>query len=173
MDASGLLTVRSFEHRDLVSACSLANYHIEKTAIHFGSVPDSVEDWERWWVEGRARYPWVVAEIDGVFAGYAKCGVWRARKAYARTAETGIYVERHVQGRGVGRAMYLALIARAREAGFHLLVAGTVVPNPASMRLHESVGFSYVGTFTECGWKFGAWHDVAWWQMRLEEGNGA
>ncbi len=167
MAMSGELMIRAFEERDVAPACALANYYIEHTVIHFGFRPDSVEQWRAVWVEGRERYPWITAEVDGVFAGYAKCGVWRTREAYALTAETGIYVERRVQGTGVGRALYAELVSRARAAGFHLLVAGVTMPNEASVRLHEGAGFTSVGTFSECGRKFDQWLDVGWWQMKL------
>lgn len=161
------VTIRTFEERDVAPACALANYYIEQTVIHFGYRPDTEEQFRKVWAEGRERYPWLAAEVDGVFAGYAKCGTWRTRDAYALTAETGIYVARQVQGRGVGRALYVELIARATAAGFHLLTAGVTLPNPASARLHESVGFTYVGAFSECGRKFDQWHDVGWWQLKL------
>ena len=163
----GPVVVRTFAERDLEPACALANHYIEHTAVHFAYRPDTEEQFRHVWLESRERYPWVVAEVEGAFAGYAKCGVWRAREAYALSAETGIYVSRHVQGRGVGKALYQELIRRARDAGFHLLVAGATLPNEASVKLHESVGFERVGVFTECGRKFDRWHDVIFWQLRL------
>ena len=41
------------------------------------------------------------------------------------------------------------------------------MPNDASVRLHERVGFRKVATFAHAGWKFGAWHDVAFFQLML------
>lgn len=161
------ITVRAFDDRDVAPACSLVNHYIEKTAVHFAYQPETPDQFRTSWIEGQSRYPWVAAEIDGSFAGYAKCSQWRTRDAYALTAETGIYVSHHAQGRGVGRSLYLELIRRARDAGFHLLVAGATLPNDASIRLHESVGFQRVGIFTECGRKFDRWHDVIFWQLRL------
>lgn len=159
--------VRTFEERDVAPSCALANHYIEHTAVHFAYKPDTEEQFRSVWIEGRERYPWIAAEIDGEFAGYAKCGVWRTREAYALTAETGIYIAHGAQGKGVGRALYKKLIERARAAGFHLLVAGATLPNDASVRLHESVGFERVGVFSECGRKFDRWHDVIFWQLRL------
>lgn len=159
--------VRTFDEKDVAPSCALANYYIENTAVHFAYKPDTEEQFRQVWIEGRERYPWVAAEIDGVFAGYAKCGVWRTREAYALTAETGIYIAHGAQGKGVGRALYKELIERARAAGFHVLVAGATLPNEASVRLHEAVGFERVGVFSECGRKFDRWHDVIFWQLRL------
>ena len=47
-------------------------------------------------------------------------------------------------------------------------VGGITLPNPASVRLHESLGFKHVGTFKEVGRKFDTWHDTSWWQVMLE-----
>lgn len=165
--SSTQILVRTFEDRDVAPACALANHYIEHTAIHFGYRPDTESQFRAMWLEGREKYPWLAAEISGAFAGYAKCGSWRTRDAYALTAETGIYVARDLQGRGIGRALYVELIARARAAGFHLLTAGVTLPNEGSVKLHEAVGFRYVGTFQEAGRKFDQWHDVGFWQLPL------
>lgn len=161
------INVRTFEERDVAPACALTNHYIEHTVIHFGFTPDSEQQWRKVWTDGREKHPWLAAEVEGKFAGFAKCGTWRTREAYSLTAETGIYVVPEFQGKGVGSALYVELIARARNAGFHLLTAGITMPNEGSARLHESVGFTYVGTFSECGRKFGQWLDVGWWQMKL------
>jgi phosphinothricin acetyltransferase len=71
------------------------------------------------------------------------------------------------QGRGVGRALYEALFERLRAGGFHVVVAGITLPNEASVRLHEAVGFRAVGVFPEVGHKFGRWHSVGFWQRTL------
>ena len=68
--------------------------------------------------------------------------------------------------RGVGRALYAALLERLRALGYHAAIAGIALPNEGSVRLHEAVGFEYVGTFREVGRKFEAWHDVGFWQLR-------
>jgi phosphinothricin acetyltransferase len=42
-----------------------------------------------------------------------------------------------------------------------------VTSNEGSIALHESMGFEPVGTYRRIGWKFGAWHDVAWVQRSI------
>jgi L-amino acid N-acyltransferase YncA len=58
-------------------------------------------------------------------------------------------------------------VDEAAARGFHLAVAGIALPNPASLALHEAIGFVPVGVFAEVGRKFGVWRDVSWWQRRL------
>jgi len=159
--------VRDFEARDVAPANALTNHFIAHTSTHFGSVAATDEAFAAAWEKGRARYPWLAAEVDGRFAGYAKAGVWRERDAYARTAETGLYVADGLRGRGVGRALYAVLLQRLRAMGFHTVVAGVTLPNEASVRLHEAVGFRPVGVFHAVGHKFGAWHDVGFWELDL------
>jgi hypothetical protein len=56
-----------------------------------------------------------------------------------------------------------------RQQGFANAFAGIVVPNPASVALHGAVGMRLIGVYKGAGWKLGAWHDVAWYEMRLGE----
>jgi phosphinothricin acetyltransferase len=161
------MLVRTFEARDVGPACRLTNHFIEKTAVHFGSTPASDEEFAAVWRAGCEKYPWLCAEIEGRFAGYAKAGVWRTREAYAPTAEVTVYIEPEFHRRGVGRALYAELLDRLRAAGFHSAVGGITLPNEGSVRLHQAMGFRHVGTFCEVGWKFEQWHDTDWWQVML------
>jgi phosphinothricin acetyltransferase len=161
------MLVRDFQDRDVAPACALTNYYIEHTAVHFGMHPYTHDEFRALWIEGKAKYPWLAAEIDGRFAGYAKASRWREREAYQFTAETGLYVVQEFHGRGVGKALYRELLARLPVAGYHTAVAGVTLPNEASVRLHESMGFTKVGVFREVGRKRDAWHDTGWWQLHL------
>ncbi len=104
----------------------------------------------------------IVALGDGAVLGYAKTGQFRDKGAYASTAETSVYVAEDARGRGVGSALYAALIDRAEASPLHRLVAGLTQPNEASMALHVAFGFTVVGTFTEVGFKFDREWDVTW-----------
>jgi hypothetical protein len=56
-----------------------------------------------------------------------------------------------------------------RRQGYINAYAGITLPNPASVRLHESLGFVPVGTYSRVGFKLGGWHDVSWFHLRLQE----
>ncbi|MEO1104541.1 MAG: arsinothricin resistance N-acetyltransferase ArsN1 family B [Pseudomonadota bacterium] len=111
-----------------------------------------------------ARFPYLVAERDGTVIGYAYASTHRARAAYATTVEPTIYVAQAARGQGVGRALYSPMLAALQAADFHSAVAGITLPNPASVALHEAMGFEKVGVFREVGKKFKVFHDVGWWQ---------
>lgn len=100
--------------------------------------------------------------------GFAYSGWFRTRPAYGRTRETSIYLHRDARGQGLGRALYQGLLDRLRADGIHLAVAVIAQPNPASVALHERLGFQLVGTFTEIGEKFGRYVDTRWYQRRLD-----
>lgn len=107
-------------------------------------------------------------EQDGRVLGYALAGAFRPRAAYARTRETSVYLRESARGRGTGRALYAALLARLRQDGVHLAVAVVAQPNPASNALHERLGFTLVGTLDEVGHKFGRYVSTRWYQLRLD-----
>lgn len=117
---------------------------------------------------GGSLYPWIAAEAeDGSLVGYAYAARFRDRPAYRFTVETTIYLRRAAQGQGLGRRLYAPLIALLEAQGFTQAIAAITLPNEASIRLHERLGFEPAGTYRQVGWKLGEWHDVGLWQRRL------
>lgn len=116
-----------------------------------------------------ARFPWLAFEEGGVAMGYAYAGTLRARPAYQRSAEVSAYVHHDARRRGVARALYTSLFVVLRTLGYCNAYAGITLPNPASVGLHEALGFRPVGVFHDVGYKLGRWHDVGWWERPLGE----
>ncbi len=117
---------------------------------------------------GGGFYPWLVGEAeDGTLLGYAYAARFRERPAYRFTVETSVYLRFGAGGRGLGRRLYEPLLAILEEQGFTQAIAAISLPNEASVRLHERLGFERVGTYRRVGWKLGAWHDVGLWQRGL------
>ena len=115
--------------------------------------------------------PWLVAELDGVVVGYAYAGPFRTRAAYRYTVEDSIYVLASAHGRGVGKALLLALIARCEALGLRQML-GVIGDsgNTGSIRLHAACGFAPMGAVEGVGWKFDDWLDVVFMQRRLNGG---
>lgn len=113
------------------------------------------------------QYPWLVCQIDARIAGYAYASAFRARAAYQWTCETTVYVHKRYQRRGVARALYLSLLAILRAQGYRSAIGVIALPNQASVRAHESLGFQEIGVFKNVGFKAGAWRDTGWWQLDL------
>ncbi|MCD9030288.1 N-acetyltransferase family protein [Luteimonas sp. Y-2-2-4F] len=134
--------------------------------------PDVDEMRRRWRATADARHPYLVAEADGRFAGYAYASAYRARAGYRWAVESTVYVSQTLHGRGIGRTLMEALIARCTAIGHRQMVA--VIgdrDNRASIRLHERLGFAVVGVFPGLGRKHGRWLDVV--QMQRALGDGA
>jgi phosphinothricin acetyltransferase len=123
-----------------------------------------------WWAQAIAEgeHPFLVARLEGEVVGFARAGLHKAKPAYSTTCETSVYVAQAARGQGAGRALYEALLAGLDAApGLLLAVAGITLPNPPSIALHESFGFSHVGTFHNVGLKFDERWDVAWYERPL------
>jgi L-amino acid N-acyltransferase YncA len=164
------MAIRPARADDFASVAAITNHYITTTAIHFAYEPVSEAELVAMWERYGDRHPWLVVDDDNGVLGYAKSGVWRERAAYKWTCEVGLYIADFARGRGLGRALYDALLTECQRRGFRSAVAGITLPNDASIALHEQCGFQRVGTFADAGWKNGAWHAVEFWQKRFSTG---
>jgi L-amino acid N-acyltransferase YncA len=136
---------------------------VSETVISFEEVPPTVENMENRIASTLPNYP----VMDDQVCGYAYAGQHATRTAYRFSVNTTVYVAPEARRTGVGRGLYSILLPELARRGFHAAFAGITLPNPASVALHESVGFEPLGVYCEVGFKFGHWHDVGWWQRRL------
>ncbi len=114
--------------------------------------------------------PWLVAVSEsGQPIGYAYAAAHRERPGYRWSVDISTYVDQRQLRRGVGRALYDSLLAILRRQRFINAYAGIALPNPASIALHEAIGMRRIGVYQRVGYKFDAWHDVAWYGMRLQD----
>jgi L-amino acid N-acyltransferase YncA len=121
---------------------------------------------------GEGLYPWLVATDGGdagAVLGYAYAGLFRDRPAYRWVVETSIYMAGSGQQRGTGRLLYDALVDTLQAQGFTQAIGVIALPNDASIRLHEQVGFRRAGVYREIGFKMGRWIDVGFWQRELRD----
>lgn len=114
-------------------------------------------------------FPWLVCEIDGMIAGYAYGGKHRERKAYQWCVESSIYIHDNFQKRGVGKALYTALLDILKKQGFRNVYAVINLPNDKSVKFHENCGFTHFATYEKVGYKLGKWKNVGWWQININE----
>lgn len=140
---------------------------VERTAVTFETEVPTVDDFSARVAKAQTHWSWLVAETTGGIAGYAYGTRWRERPAYAKTVETSTYLDSRYHRQGIGYALYRALLDDLEGKGYHTAVAGIALPNDGSVALHRKLSFEPVGVFRAVGWKFGAWHDVAWFQRRL------
>lgn len=141
---------------------------VTDTTISFELTPPTQAEFAARVAQVQQTHRWLVAETQEIVVGYAYAGAHRSREAYRFSVETSVYLHESVRGQGVGRALYEALFESLRETEFHYAYAGITLPNDASIALHTRVGFTPIGTFTQAGYKFDAWHDVAWMQRPIQ-----
>ena len=164
--------VRPATPDDAAALAAIYRPIVETTTISFEEVaPDAVAMRER--VEKTlASYPWLVAADGNAVLGYAYAGRWRDRAAYRWSVETTAYVAASARGRGIGTALYGALVRVLDVQGFRRAFAGITLPNDASIALHERAGFTRAGVFRDAGYKLGRWCDVAWYERPVNEAAG-
>src|SRR5690348_16319385 len=117
-------------------------------------------------------YPYFAAKIEGLVAGYAYAGPYRARPAYKWSVEDSIYVAPDMHRKGIGGLLLDKLIAESERRGFRQMIA--VVGDSAqvaSIAVHERAGFRHIGTLRSVGFKHGKWLDTVLMQRALAEGD--
>lgn len=150
--------------------------YVRKTAITFEYEVPALAELERRIKHTLARYPYIVAEKDGEILGYAYTGVFKERAAYDWAAEVSIYVKEDRHGLGIGSRLYAVLeeISRAQ----HILNLNACIAysdtegaylTKDSVKFHSRMGYHLVGTFHQCGYKFGRWFDMVWMEKALGE----
>ncbi len=141
---------------------------VRETPISFELIPPSEAEFRQRILTNLLQMPWLVCEIDGEVWGYAYASKHRQRAAYQWSVESSVYVNAAYRRKRVGKALYTSLMKLLQLQGFYNVYAGVTLPNPASVGLHEAVGFLPVGVYRLTGYKFGTWHDVGWWQLSLQ-----
>jgi phosphinothricin acetyltransferase len=133
--------------------------------------PDEAEMLRRYEALTDGGYAYLAAESDGVLAGYAYAGAYRTRPAYRFSVEDSIYIDPHMQGRGIGRLLLEALIAESEKRGFRQMIAviGDSQQTP-SIALHRELGFRLIGAIENVGFKHGRWLDTVLMQRALGPG---
>jgi phosphinothricin acetyltransferase len=145
----------------------------EATPVSFEVDPPSVAHMRQRIDKTLTALPWLVGAQEGTVIGYAYASRHRERAGYRWSVDVSVYVGDGYRGRGIGRALYSSLFAILRLQGFHNILAGITLPNPASVALHESMGLRLIGIYPRIGFKCGKWHDVGWWQLTLRACDGA
>lgn len=161
--------IRAATAADAAAICGIYNHYIETTAISFETEAVSVATMSARIAEVQSRFHWLVYEEDGQVLGYAYVTPWKPRAAYRHSVESSVYLRHDAGGRGIGKRLYAALFELLRPLGVHLVIGGIALPNAASVALHESLGFTPCGVFSEVGYKLGRWIDVGYWQLKLQE----
>jgi phosphinothricin acetyltransferase len=162
-DDAAASVIRPAGSTDVARICAIYNHYVSGTIVSFEETPLGETEMARH--VGATILPWLVALERGRVVGYARAAPWKTRSGYRYTVESSVYVDPTCQRRGHGRQLYKALIAQLQERGVHCVIGGIALPNPASIALHEALGFEHAGVLREVGRKLGRWVDVGYWVL--------
>jgi phosphinothricin acetyltransferase len=157
---------------DAAAIAAIYNQYVTDTIVTFEEEPVTADEIASRMAKVRgASLPWLVAEAEGKVVGYAYASPWAARVGYRFTVEITVYVHRDHSAKGLGSALYGALLPMLEARGIHSVIGGIALPNEASVALHEKCGLRKVAHYDEVGIKFGQWIAVGYWQRIFRPGD--
>lgn len=160
-------TLRVAAEADAAAIRDIYAPHVEHAAVSFETELPSVAAMAARIAKLLPTHPWIVAVIGDQVAGYAYASPHRERAAYRWSVEVTAYVHERFHARGIGKRLYAALHALLKAQNYVNAFGIVTLPNAASIALHEACGFRHCALFRHAGYKFGAWHDVGWWQLQI------
>lgn len=167
--------------------------YVKNTAISFEYDPPSGDEFCERIKNISAGYPYLKAVLSGKTVGYAYAATFKPRSAYERCVESTIYLDMNYRGQGIGRCLYSALQEELKSCGILNMNACIACPledihgdnglksqngymsdendyvSYDSFDFHRAMGFSLVGRFHKCGYKFGKWFDMVWMEKLIGE----
>ena len=169
-----MITIRDASENDVNRLLEIYSYYVEKTAISFEITVPSQEEFKSRMKLFKEHYPYLVIEEDGRIKGYAYAHQFIGREAYAHSCETTIYIDHGSHKKGFGRMLYEELEKRLKQIGIINLYACIGIPakedeylTDNSMNFHAHIGYKTVGTFNNCGRKFGRWYSMVWMEKLI------
>jgi phosphinothricin acetyltransferase len=171
-----LVVIRDASVADAKRLLEIYDYYVRKTAITFEYETPSIEEFTARMEKIMKRYPYLVVERDGQIVGYSYAGVFKDRAAYDWSCETTIYIDHNERKSGLGRMLYEALEEKLKEIGILNLYACIGYPieedeylTKNSAEFHAHLGYTKVGEFHKCGYKYGRWYDMIWMEKIVGE----
>ena len=168
------VVVRIARESDAEKLLEIYKPYVENTAITFEYEVPTVEEFRSRINNTLRKYPYIVAEHEGIIIGYAYAGTFKDRAAYDWAVETTVYVSRDAKRLGIGRTLYdrlEKLLSMQNIVNLNACIAYTEtedehLTNDSTM-FHEHMGYKQVAHFVKCGYKFGHWYDMVWMEKHL------
>ena len=161
------MSVRLATLQDLPEILEIYGPYVENTAISFEYTVPTPEAFTERFLQITAQFPWLVWEEAGRILGYAYGSRPFARTAYQWSAEASIYLRPEAWGRGIGRKLYEELEHLLQRQGYRKLYSIITTANESSIAFHEAVGYRYIATLPDCGYKLGKWYGTVWMEKDL------
>jgi phosphinothricin acetyltransferase len=161
-------TLRPTVESDLVAINDIYNHYVQNSTCTYQEEPESLGGRRQWFRHHGDKHPVIVAEAGGRVIGWGALSAYHARSAYRYTVENSVYVHHRHHRRGIGSLLLQELIVRARNLGYHAIIAGIDADQTASVALHAKFHFKPVGHLEQVGFKFGRWLDVLYMELLLD-----
>ncbi len=165
-----MITVRYAELADVPAITDIYNEYVLYSTATFDVEPKSIEDRTEWfYAHPRDSHYKLLCAVDDQqqVTGFTATNPFRPKEAYHTSVETTVYVAPNQRNTGIGKLLYAALFEAVAEEDLHRAYACIALPNPSSMSLHHSFGFSPAGLFHEAGRKFGRYISIQWMEKSL------
>ena len=167
------MNIRLAKKSDAAALLAIYAPYVENIAITFEYEVPTIEDFANRIEKTLGKYPFLVAEEDGLILGYAYASTYYARAAYDWAVELSVYVSQDARGKGVGSKLYDELEGLLDQMGYMHFLACISLPNEDSLAFHAKRGYQQVAHFPKIGYKFERWHDIVWLQKSLEKQAGS
>jgi L-amino acid N-acyltransferase YncA len=155
------MRIRDATNADLPAILGIYNDVVTNTTAIYDERASTLEERQAWFdARRRAGLPVLVVELDGEAVGFSSFGEWRSRWGYRYTVEHSVHVRADCRAKGFGRALIEALFPRAAALGMHTMIGHIDSAATASLRLHEKLGFTLIGTFREVAQLHNRWLSV-------------
>lgn len=162
-----MLLIRTAKEEDAPLLAAIYRPYVEETDVTFELAAPDAAEFRRRVEKTLLRHPYLVAEEEGVILGYAYASPLIDRRAADCAVEVSSYVRRDSRGKGVGKALLLALEEALRRQNVSLAAACITCPNPQSEAFYGKLGYEACGRFRRCAYKLGAWKDVVFMEKQL------
>jgi phosphinothricin acetyltransferase len=148
------------------------SYYVLNTAVSYEYDAPGLEEFRGRIENTLKKYPYLLAEHDGKIIGYAYAAPLSQRKAGSWASEASIYVDKDCRRGGVGRLLYTELekvLKRQNVVSLNVCIAACDRENDEhltkdSLLFHARCGYREVGRHPNCGYKFGKWYDLIWFE---------
>ncbi len=161
-------TIRAANHSDASAIAAIWNPIIRDTLITFNAVEKTAADiCAMIDLKATSGHGFLKAEDATGILGFATYGQFRGGVGYARTMEHTVILPSSAWGKGIGRALMLAIEDHARKAGAHTIFAGVSTVNKDGVAFHKACGYTEAAILSEVGYKSGQWLDLVLLQKIL------
>jgi len=171
-----MIEVRDATEKDAERILEIYDYYVRNTAITFEYDTPSLEEFRERMRKVMRKYPYLVILQDGEIKGYAYAREFVGRAAYDWSCEMTIYLDHRAKKCGLGRILYETLEKALQDMGILNLYACIGYPEQEdeyltanSADFHAHLGYTKVGEFHRCGYKFGRWYHMIWMEKMIAE----